>query len=125
MTPLPTRQSVATDTPAVDPIFGLMPPAEPAAGDQDFDKVFREAAGETEAAEQEKAAEEKTESKANDEAARQKKPCQGFGGAGSFIPFAGGLRDPSQSQGEYDRQKPPSPKGNKLPPTKRPMLLKR
>ena len=87
MTPLPTRQSVATDTPAVDPIFGLMPPAEPAAGDQDFYKVFREAAGETEAAEQEKAAEEKTESKANDEAARQKNRAKDLAVLGHLFPL--------------------------------------
>ena len=87
MTPLPTQQSVATDAPAADPIFGLMPPAEPAAGDQDFDKVFREAAGETEVAEQEKAAEEKIESKANDEAARQKNRAKDLAVLGHLFPL--------------------------------------
>ena len=69
MTPLPT-QSTATDAPAADPVFGLMTPA---AEDQDFDKVFREASGETEAAEEERSAEDKSESKIKDEAAQQKK----------------------------------------------------
>ena len=64
MTPLPT-QSTATDAPAADPVFGLMTPVEPAAEDQDFDKVFREASSETEAAEEEKSATEKTTAEEN------------------------------------------------------------
>ncbi|HIG80434.1 MAG TPA: hypothetical protein EYQ62_02035 [Verrucomicrobiales bacterium] len=87
MTPLPTQQSVVTDAPAADPIFGLMPPVEPAAGDQDFDKVFREAASEAEAAEQEKAVEEKTESKPSEEAARQKNRAKELAGMGHTTPL--------------------------------------
>jgi hypothetical protein len=87
MTPLPTQQSVVTDAPAADPIFGLMPPAEPAAGDQDFDKVFREAASEAEAAEQEKAVEEKTESKPSEEAVRQKNRAKELAGMGHTTPL--------------------------------------
>ena len=84
MTPLPT-QSTATDAPAADPVFGLMTPAESAAEDQGFDKVFREASGETEAAEEEKSAEDKSESKIFDFGPKSTKIQSHFGGFWSKI----------------------------------------
>ena len=101
MTPLPT-QSTATDAPAADPVFGLMTPAEPAAADQDFDKVFREASGETEAAEEEKSAEDKSESKIKDEAARQKNRAKELAGLGHSSPLQPDLASQAKSKAKLE-----------------------
>jgi len=101
MTPLPT-QSTATDAPAADPVFGLMTPAEPAAADQDFDKVFREASGETEAAEEEKSAEDKSESKIKDEAARQKNRAKELTGLGHSSPLQPDLASQAKSKAKLE-----------------------
>ena len=101
MTPLPT-QSTATDAPAADPVFGLMTPAEPAAANQDFDKVFREASGETEAAEEEKSAEDKSESKIKDEAARQKNRAKELTGLGHSSPLQPDLASQTKSKANLE-----------------------
>ena len=101
MTPLPT-QSTATDAPAADPIFGLMTPAEHAEEDQGFDKVFREASGETEAAEEEKSAEDKSESKIKDEAARQKKRAKELTGLGHSSPLQADLASQTKSKANLE-----------------------
>ena len=101
MTPLPT-QSTATDAPAADPVFGLMTPAEPAAANQDFDKVFREASGETEAAEEEKSAEDKSESKIKDEAARQKNRAKELAGLGHSSPLQPDLASQAKSKAKLE-----------------------
>ena len=101
MTPLPT-QSTATDAPAADPVFGLMTPAEPAAANQDFDKVFREASGETEAAEEEKSAEDKSESKIKDEAARQKNRAKELAGLGHSSPLQPDLANQAKSKAKLE-----------------------
>jgi len=89
MTPLPT-QSTATDTTGTD-AFDLMTPAKPAPEDQGFDKVFREASGEAEVAEQEKAAEDKAETQAKEEAARQKNRAKELAGLGHATPLQADL----------------------------------
>jgi hypothetical protein len=89
MTPLPT-QSTATDTTGTD-AFDFMTPAKPAPEDQGFDKVFREAAGEAEVAEQEKAAEDKAETQAKEEAARQKNRAKELAGLGHATPLQADL----------------------------------
>ena len=101
MTPLPT-QSTATDAPAADPVFGLMTPAESAAEDQGFDKVFREASGETEAAEEEKSAEDKSESKIKDEAARQKNRAKELTGLGHSSPLQPDLASQAKSKAKLE-----------------------
>ncbi|MDG1831950.1 MAG: hypothetical protein P8J63_01865, partial [Verrucomicrobiota bacterium] len=101
MTPLPT-QSTATDAPAADPVFGLMTPAEPAAGDQDFDKVFREASGEAEAAEEERSAEDKSEPKIKDEAARQKNRAKELTGLGHSSPSQPDLASQGKSKAKLE-----------------------
>ncbi|MBC8324337.1 MAG: hypothetical protein H8E27_01750 [Verrucomicrobia subdivision 3 bacterium] len=87
MTSLPTQSTDTTGTDA----FDLMTPAKPASEDQGFDKVFREAAGEAEVAEQEKAAEDKVELQVKEEAARQKKRANEFAGLGHASPLQADL----------------------------------
>ena len=67
MTPLPTQSSAQNATTA-DPVLGWNAPTEPAAEDRGFDKVFREAADETEAADPETQPEDSDKTKAKDEA---------------------------------------------------------
>ncbi len=84
--------------------MGPRAPSEPAAEDQGFDKVFREASAEPEgaerekAAEQEKAAEDKAKANAEEEAARQKNRNKELAGLGHTSPLQTDLTNQAKAK---------------------------
>ncbi|MEC8929750.1 MAG: hypothetical protein VX705_11120 [Verrucomicrobiota bacterium] len=89
MTPLPTQSSPA-ESAAADPLMGLVAPVESSTDNRGFETVFREAADEAKAAEQEKTEEkrEKTDAKTDAKAGSKESETKPNGRATNSKTFA-------------------------------------